>query len=83
MHVQAMDTASAPVLDGSSSLQSQDKISARLTAQPSIIQAYKSIVKGMVGVMLRLSQEGATPAVAHELEAAASSLVGRTVTSRN
>ena len=83
MHLQAMDTASTPVIDGSSSLHSQNEMSVRLAAQPSIIQAYKGIVKAMVGVMLRLSQEGATPAVVHELEAAATSLVGLTATPCN
>ena len=79
MHLQAMDTASTPVVDGSPSLHSQDELSVKAAAQPSIIQAYKGIVKAMVGVMLRLSQEGAMPAVVHELEAAATSLVGLTV----
>ncbi len=70
-----MDTATAPAAGGLPALHGTDDISVKTAAQPNVIQAYKGIVKGMVGLMLRLSHEGPSPALIEELEGAASSLV--------
>ena len=50
--------------------------SVRPSTKASVIQDYKQMVKGMVGLMLSLSHEGPSPALLQDLQAAASSLVG-------
>ena len=71
-----MDTTFTAASAASASLHTRSESSVKLAAQPNVIQAYKGIVKGMVGVMLRLSREGPTPAMTQELEGAAHALVG-------
>ena len=72
---QAMDTAAKPASEAQppSADSRQDSVIAH--APPNVIQAYKSIVKGMVGLMLKLSQEGPSPGLTQELSMAANSLV--------
>lgn len=72
---QAMDTASFPAAAATSTKHDADGMSAETAAHPNVIQAYKCIVKTMIGLMLRLSTEGPTQPVVQGLEAAASSLV--------
>ena len=52
--------------------------SVRPSTKASVIQDYKQMVKGMVGLMLSLSHQGPSPALLQDLQAAASSLVGST-----
>ena len=73
---QAMDTTSTAGSATSVSLNSRGEQSVKLAGEPNVIQTYKGIVKGMVGLMLRLSHEGPTPALTQELEGAACALVG-------
>ena len=67
-----MDTSSLPSADAKPL---QPVATSRVSTGPSVIQEYKQRVKGMVGLMLRLSHEGASPALEQELELAASSMV--------
>lgn len=71
----AMDTASFPAAAATSTKHDADGMSAKTAAHPNVIQAYKCIVKTMIGLMLRLSTEGPTQPVVQGLEAAASSLI--------
>lgn len=68
-----MDTSSLPAADVKSSLQTV--ATSRISPGPGVIQEYKQRVKGMVALMLRLSHEGASQALKHDLESAASALV--------
>lgn len=70
---QAMDTASFPAAAATSTKHDADGM--KTAAHPNVIQAYKCIVKTMIGLMLRLSTEGPSQPVVQGLEAAASSLV--------
>ncbi len=71
-----MDTTSTAASAASVSFNSRVEPSVKLAGQPNVIQTYKGIVKGMVGLMLRLSHEGLAPALTQELEGAACALVG-------
>ena len=72
---QAMDTAAKPASEAQPPSADPRKDSVIAHAPQNVIQAYKSIVKGMVGLMLKLSQEGPSPALTQELSMAANSLV--------
>ena len=69
-----MDTATKPA---EFQAPPNDQAEKSMTSQASqnVIQAYKGIVKGMVGLMLKLSHEGPSPLLMQELDAAATSLV--------
>lgn len=74
LHIpQAMDTTSTAGSAASVSFRVEPSV--KLAGEPNVIQTYKGIVKGMVGLMLRLSHEGLTPALTQELEGAACALV--------
>ena len=68
-----MDTTSTAGSAASVSFRVEPSV--KLAGQPNVIQTYKGIVKGMVGLMLRLSHERLTPALTQELEGAACALV--------
>lgn len=69
----AMDTTSTAGSAASVSFRVEPSV--KLAGEPNVIQTYKGIVKGMVGLMLRLSHEGLTPALTQELEGAACALI--------
>ncbi|DBA78504.1 TPA: hypothetical protein ACH3X2_007992 [Trebouxia sp. C0005] len=71
----AMDTACTAASAASVPVDSSVEPSVKLAGQPNVIQTYKGIVKGMVGVMVRLTREGLTPALTQELEGAACALI--------
>ncbi|KAL0038895.1 hypothetical protein WJX77_000929 [Trebouxia sp. C0004] len=71
----AMDTTSTAASAASVSLNCRGEPSVKRAGQPNVIQTYKGIVKAMVGLMLRLSHEGLTPALTQELEGAACALI--------
>ena len=70
---QVMDTVSLPAGDAKPDL--HKIVSITSSTKPSVIHDYKVLVKGMVGLMLRLSHEGSSPGLIQDLESAASSLV--------
>lgn len=67
-----MDTASLP---GEASTALHNIASIKSSTKSNIIHEYKLLVKGMVGLMLRLGNEGSSPALMQDLNSAASSLV--------
>ena len=73
MAVQVMDTVSLPAGNAKPAL--HNTVSFTSGTKPSVIHDYKVLVKGMVGLMLRLSHEGSSPGLIQNLESAASSLV--------
>lgn len=72
MSVQVMDTASLPC-EANTALHYMTSV--KSSTKSNVIHDYKLLVKGMVGLMLRLSNEGASSALMQDLHSAASSLV--------
>lgn len=68
-----MDTVSLPAGDAKPAMHNITSITS--STRPSVIHDYKVLVKGMVGLMLRLSHEGSSPGLIQNLQSAASSLV--------
>ena len=68
-----MDTVSLHAGDAKPAL--HNTVSFTSGTKPSVIHDYKVLVKGMVGLMLRLSHEGSSPGLIQNLESAAGSLV--------
>lgn len=68
-----MDTVSLPAGDAKPAF--FNTVSITSSNKPSVIHDYKALVKGMVGLILRLSHEGSSPGLIQGLESAASSLV--------
>ena len=68
-----MDTVSLPAGDAKPAIHHIASITS--SSKPSVIHDYKVLVKGMVGLMLRLSHEGSSPGLIQNLKSAASSLV--------
>ena len=67
-----MDTVAVPAADTRPAQQPVDSV--RACRKLSTIHEYKQTVKGMVGLMLRLSHEGLSPELKGDMEAAANSL---------